>query len=133
MRKFLGLVVAAGWLHSAPVSAGNEGRVEPLGREISFCWDLDALSSEAAGATTIVEFQVDASGGLVSDSVALISSTAPDAASIEQAFQSARRAIIRCLATQTLESQYRETNFVASFSLEDGVSVSALFGVVTET
>lgn len=67
-----------------------------LAKEIRQCWNLGSLSSQALRATVTVEFEIKSNGSLDLQSIRLVSGSGGGNAAIEQAFQVARRAIIRC-------------------------------------
>ena len=82
--------IAAG---SAPLSAAER---EGFRLAVEQCWNLGPLSGEAREASVTVGLTMARDGTPMQDSIRLIAgSGAPDAA-ITQAFEAARRAIIRC-------------------------------------
>ena len=59
------------------------------------CWVVD-VGSQAANVTVVISMSMDLRGKVVPDSLRLVSSTGGDGAEREAAFQSARRAVLRC-------------------------------------
>lgn len=68
--------------------------------KIAMCWNVGSLSREALGETVLVNYAVDARG--VPDALA-INADSPNSPAAKQAFEAARRAIIRCGARGGLE------------------------------
>ena len=85
---------------SGPVRDG----VEPLAlknilgmREaINKCWNVGALSKSAMATSVIVEMELTLDGKPVGNSIKMLGFEGGDEISAERAFESARRAIIRC-------------------------------------
>lgn len=63
---------------------------------VSQCWNVGSLSTEALGTTVVVGVEVQRDGVPVTNSIRLISSSGGSDAAARQAFEAARRAIIRC-------------------------------------
>ena len=76
----------------------NADEDEDLRGAVAACWNIGALSSEAQSVSVTVEFSLDMSG-IPDGDVSLIRSTSADQAATDLAFQTARRAILRCGAT----------------------------------
>ncbi|MGR3574009.1 MAG: hypothetical protein ACU0CF_04640 [Sagittula sp.] len=79
---------------AGPVCAG--GMQTPLSEKVQSCWNTGALSSAALRLTLQVAFDLDQQGELNSGTIRLVSATGGSGGAVEQAFQAARRAIIRC-------------------------------------
>jgi hypothetical protein len=62
------------------------------------CWAYDA-DSDAAGVTVTIGFELDPQGRVVANAVRLIGGSGGSEAAIEMAYQSARRAVLRCQGT----------------------------------
>lgn len=62
---------------------------------VSGCWAVDP-GSEAAQVTITVRFELDRQGMVVGNDVRLVNSSGGSAGAVDSAFQSARRAILRC-------------------------------------
>lgn len=78
---------------SPPLTSGERESV----RMMTFaCWNIGALSTDAARTTVVVEFDLNQDGTPVASSIRLVSSSDGSEAAIRQAFEAAKRAIIRC-------------------------------------
>jgi len=67
-----------------------------LGKEISPCWNIGALSTEASRTSVEVSLRFNADGTPVASSIRMVGSSGGSDAAARQAFEAARRAIIRC-------------------------------------
>jgi hypothetical protein len=76
-----------------PLSAGEK---ESLRVAVSSCWNVGSLSSEALQTTVTVSVAMNTDGTPIVGSINLDSSTGGSSAAARQAFEAARRAIIRC-------------------------------------
>ena len=81
-------------LLAGPVYA--EGMQTPLSKKVQSCWNTGALSSAALRLTLHVAFDLQQQGDVDSGTIRLVSATGGSGAAVEQAFQAARRAIVRC-------------------------------------
>ncbi|SEL79191.1 hypothetical protein SAMN05443999_10845 [Roseovarius azorensis] len=63
---------------------------------IQRCWNVGSLSSEALRTMIVVEFDIDNQGRPNIDSISLIDGSGGNPTAVRQAFEAARRAIIRC-------------------------------------
>ena len=83
----------------APVRQGpplTGGEKEAFRLAVSQCWNVGSLSTEALGTTVIVGFDMQQSGQPVTESIKMVSFSGGSDAGARQAFEAARRAIIRC-------------------------------------
>ena len=83
----------------APVPSGpplSSGERESLRVAVSACWNIGALSTEASRTTVIVGLQMNQDGTPVASSIRLLSASGGSDAAARQAFEAAKRAIIRC-------------------------------------
>ena len=83
----------------APVPSGpplSSGERESLRVAVSACWNIGALSTEAARTTVIVGLQMNQDGTPVIGSIRMLSASGGGDAAARQAFEAAKRAIIRC-------------------------------------
>ena len=78
---------------SAPLSVGEK---DTFGVAIQKCWNVGSLSSAALETTVVVAVSLARDGKPLTSSIRQIGSEGGTAASVEQAFATARRAIIRC-------------------------------------
>ena len=78
------------------LSAGQE---DALRIAVSKCWNTGSLSSDALNVTVIVAVQMTEDAKPVAGSIRLVSSTSGTDGAGRQAFEAARRAIIRCGAS----------------------------------
>ncbi|MFK7945729.1 MAG: energy transducer TonB [Paracoccaceae bacterium] len=76
-----------------PLSAGEK---EALRVAVSNCWNVGSLSTDALGTTVVVEVSMTQDGKPITGSIRLASSSGGSEAAARQAFEAARRAIIRC-------------------------------------
>ena len=72
------------------------GEREGLRVAISRCWNVGSLSTDALGTTVVVAVEMEQSGRPISGSIRLVSSSGGSSSGERQAFEAARRAIIRC-------------------------------------
>ena len=72
---------------------------EALRVSVSNCWNTGSLSSAALRVTVVVGVRLEESGKPVSASIELLSSTGGSGEAVTQAFEAARRAILRCGTT----------------------------------
>lgn len=79
-----------------PLSAGEK---DALRVSVSRCWNVGSLSSEALGTTVVVAVSMTQDGTPVTSSIEMLSSSGGGDTAARQAFEAARRAIIRCGAS----------------------------------
>ncbi len=79
---------------SGPPLTGGER--EGLRVAISRCWNVGSLSTDALGTTVVVAVEMEQSGRPIAGSIRLVASSGGSANGERQAFEAARRAIIRC-------------------------------------
>lgn len=83
----------------APVPTGpplTGGERDAFRVAVSSCWNVGSLSTEALGTTVIVAVEMNQNGTPVNESIRLVSSSGGSDGAARQAFEAARRAIIRC-------------------------------------
>ncbi|AVO36796.1 energy transducer TonB [Pukyongiella litopenaei] len=76
-----------------PLTAGER---EGLRVAVSRCWNVGSLSSEALRTTVVVGVSMARDGVPVRESIRMLSASGGSGGAAEQAFEAARRAIIRC-------------------------------------
>jgi hypothetical protein len=81
---------------SADVEKGLQNQIRS---QVQPCWNTGALSTEAQGTTVVVEFEMTPEGRLVDGSLRFFSSEGGGSAAAQQAYEAARRAILRCGST----------------------------------
>jgi hypothetical protein len=74
----------------------TSGEKETLRVAVSSCWNVGSLSTDALGTTVVVEVSMTPDAKPVSSSIRMASSSGGSEAAARQAFEAARRAIIRC-------------------------------------
>lgn len=74
----------------------TEVNFERLGLQIAHCWNVGSLSPEGLAVSVRVGFSLDRSGRPDLASIRLIEASGGSDAAARQAFEAARRAIIRC-------------------------------------
>lgn len=72
------------------------GEQEVLRVAVSNCWNTGSLSSAALRVTVVVRVRMEESGKPVQGSIEMLSSTGGSGDAVTQAFEAARRAILRC-------------------------------------
>lgn len=72
------------------------GEKDALRVAVSSCWNVGSLSTDALGTTVVVSVEMEQSGKPLSSSIKLVSSSGGSQSGQQQAFEAARRAIIRC-------------------------------------
>lgn len=77
----------------SPLSAGEK---ESLRVAVSACWNVGSLSSEALRTTVVVSVAMQQDGTPITGSITMESSSGGSDTAARQAFEAARRAIIRC-------------------------------------
>ncbi|ETW11317.1 hypothetical protein ATO8_17655 [Roseivivax marinus] len=75
-----------------PMTAGEK---DALRLAVQSCWVVD-VGSQAANVTVVVGMDMARDGTVVQESMRLVSSSGGEGAAVETAYQSARRAILRC-------------------------------------
>ena len=63
---------------------------------VSQCWNVGSLSTDALGTTVIVGVEMEQTGRPVTGSIRMVSFSGGSEGAARQAFEAARRAIIRC-------------------------------------
>lgn len=90
----------AGAETSAPVGPPlSQGEKDALRASVSRCWNVGSLSTEASKTTVVVSVSMKPDGKPETSSVRLVSSSGGSDGAAKQAFEAARRAIIRCGAS----------------------------------
>ncbi|MEP4198754.1 MAG: energy transducer TonB [Aliishimia sp.] len=79
---------------SGPPLTGSE--LEGLRVAVSSCWNVGALSSEAAETKVVVAVSMNENGKPKNETIRLVSSSGGGEAAAKRVFDTARRAIIRC-------------------------------------
>jgi len=74
----------------------SNGEKEALRVAVSSCWNVGSLSTEALGTTVVVGVDMEQNGKPVVASIRMLSSSGGSQSAANQAFEAARRAIIRC-------------------------------------
>lgn len=72
------------------------GERDALRVAVSACWNVGSLSTEALGTTVIVGVEMTRDGRPVQGSIRLVSASGGGSGAAGQAFEAARRAILRC-------------------------------------
>ena len=74
----------------------SRGEKDALRVSVQRCWNVGSLSSEALRVTVVVGVSMQQNGQIVQGSIRQIEATGGSGAATRQAFEAARRAIIRC-------------------------------------
>lgn len=96
----------------------QQGRATPLSEDVQRCWNVGALSAEAVLVSVTVGLDLSRDG--VPSNMRLISHTGGSAAAADQAYGTARRAILRC-APYSVEDTGGGGNIELTFGLPQGV------------
>lgn len=91
--------LAGGGEVEAPVPSGpplTAGEKDALRVSVSNCWNVGSLSTEALRTTVVVGVSLGQDGKPDTGSIRMLSSDGGSQAAAKQAFEAARRAIIRC-------------------------------------
>ncbi|SLN19883.1 hypothetical protein ROA7450_00647 [Roseovarius albus] len=76
-----------------PLTAGEK---DALRLGVQQCWNVGSLSTDALQTIVVVAFQMTEDAKPVANSIRMVSSSGGSSSSAQQAFDAARRAIIRC-------------------------------------
>lgn len=97
LAKALGGGAGTGGAGSAPSGPPmTGGEKDALRVAVSSCWNTGSLSSDALRVTVVVAVSLAETGKPVSGSIRMVSSSGGSDAAARQAYEAARRAIIRC-------------------------------------
>ncbi|VAV95767.1 TolA protein, partial [hydrothermal vent metagenome] len=77
----------------------TRGQKDAMRLAIQQCWNVGALSSEALRTTVVVAVSMTTDAKPVTSSIKQLSATGGSGTAVKQAYEAARRAIIRCGAT----------------------------------
>jgi hypothetical protein len=77
----------------------SQGEKDALRVSVSRCWNVGSLSTAALAVTVVVEVSMTSEGKPEASSIRMLSSSGGDGGAAKQAFDAARRAIIRCGAS----------------------------------
>jgi hypothetical protein len=77
----------------APLTGGEKNALRVT---VQNCWNVGSLSAEALQTTVVVGFKMDEDARPVASSIELLKSSGGNEAAAKQAYEAARRAIIRC-------------------------------------
>lgn len=88
--------LAAGGTDTAPAGPPmTRGETDGLKLAVEACWIVD-VGSQAANVTVTVGYELDREGRVLAGTMRMIASDGGTGAAVEAAFQSARRAVLRC-------------------------------------
>ncbi|NVO57175.1 energy transducer TonB [Rhodobacteraceae bacterium B1Z28] len=74
----------------------TSGEKDAMRLAVSRCWNVGSLSTDALSTVVVVEFSMNRDGTVVGSSISMLDSSGGSAAAANQAYQAARRAILRC-------------------------------------
>ena len=74
----------------------TSGEKDAMRLAVSQCWNVGSLSTDALQVVVVVGFSLTPDGKVVGDSLRLLSSSGGSDGAANQAYQAARRAILRC-------------------------------------
>lgn len=106
--RLLFAALTSHFLLGGPVLA--DAPLDPNGMALATnrCWNTGSLSTDALKSSVTIEFIPDENGNIDISSVRLAESVGPSESGRNQAFQAARRAIIRCLARHRASAENRQ-------------------------
>jgi len=76
--------------------ADHDEQRAAVAKHVERCWNVSTLSTAALRTRLLIGFEVAADGGLVSSSIRLLESSGGLDDAVSQAYEAARRAILRC-------------------------------------
>ncbi|SFR16449.1 energy transducer TonB [Poseidonocella sedimentorum] len=85
----------AGTTPDAPATL-SQAEADSLRLAVSACWNVGSLSSDALGVTVIVALEFARDGRPIADTIRMVSASGGGGDATRQAFETARRAILRC-------------------------------------
>jgi len=74
----------------------TSGEKDAMRLAVSRCWNVGSLSTDALNVVVVVGFSLNRDGTIVGGSVRMLDSSGGSNAAANQAYQAARRAILRC-------------------------------------
>ncbi len=74
----------------------TSGEKDAMRLAVSRCWNVGSLSTDALETVVVVGFSLSRDGKVVSGSLRMLDSSGGTAASAKQAYEAARRAVLRC-------------------------------------
>lgn len=86
-------------LFTAPETVLAQTYAADFALAVQLCWEFD-VNSEASDIAVTLAFSMRPDGTVVPGSVQMISASAGSNAAVDQAFQSARRALLRCQGSE---------------------------------
>ncbi len=89
---------------SEALAGGNEpsgppltsGEKDAMRVAVSRCWNVGSLSTDALNVVVVVAFSLNRDGTVIGESIRLLNSSGGGSGAENQAYQAARRAILRC-------------------------------------
>lgn len=99
---------------------------EVIGRSVEQCWNVGALSDEALETSVTVSFELQPDGRPVVGSITMVEQSGDNEVAGAQAFEAARRAILRCGAAgfdlpASAHAEWKDVRI--TFDLEQGVQM----------
>lgn len=113
---------------SLATPAFAEGFKTQLSESILRCWNTGALSSNALRVTIEIEIDLDEGGHVKPGSISMVTASHGEEGAIRQAFEAARRAVLRCSTGGYQERGSKRLQFGP-----EGVVETSNSGVVQET
>lgn len=74
----------------------TSGEKDAMRLAVSGCWNVGSLSTDALNTVVVVAFSLNRDGTVVGGSVRMLDSSGGSAGAVKQAYEAARRAILRC-------------------------------------
>ena len=90
------LMLAGGLASPLPALAQDARLRDALWISVQQCWNTGALSSEALRVTVTIHVPMNADGTPESDRIRMLSHEGGSEAAAQQAYEAARRAVLRC-------------------------------------
>lgn len=79
-----------------PIEQITSSERQTIGATVSACWNVGSMSPDARATAVTVAFDLNSDGSLVPDSIKFLASRGGDDLAAQEAFEAARRAILRC-------------------------------------
>lgn len=122
IKNSLRLVLLSASLLSSEAIASQDSHSNVIGKVIERCWNTGSLSTQTLQASIVVSFETNADGFLVHETIAFVSGSRGTDLDYRQAFRAARRAIIRCMASDPLDLALKSRFIELRFDPEHGIT-----------
>ena len=118
MKRLIFPAILAATLPSVGIASESQKLSDTIGK----CWNIGFLSLNALRGDVTVSFHILESGTIDRESIKLISSSTPPERT-DFAFQSARRALLRCLGPGEAPNSSWGADYLATFRPREGILI----------